>query len=268
MRELRYEPTAKRIRAVLNGTTVVDSDRAVLVWEPRRVVPTYAVPAEDIDAELSPEPTDSVPAEGAGDVGFALPDVTTLPVLDPRVPFSVHSTEGEPVALHRRRRVCPGVPARRRGPDRVRGSRFRRLRPLARGGRRDRRSSARPVPAHRRSPHVPPYPGDAGRHPPRRHSARENAVRNTASGPLLPAARRRRRGTSTECDDVVLRLQGRGRLPVRGHRRRSASRHRVAIRRAPRRRVGSSGARGLLRRAARSGRRRCGPASAGDSLVL
>lgn len=64
LRELRYEPTAKRIRAVLNGTTVVDSDRAVLVWEPRRVVPAYAVPAEDIDAELSPESTDSVPAEG------------------------------------------------------------------------------------------------------------------------------------------------------------------------------------------------------------
>ncbi|WAM16478.1 DUF427 domain-containing protein [Rhodococcus sp. JS3073] len=99
LRELRYEPTAKRIRAVLNGTTVVDSDRAILVWEPRRVVPAYAVPAEDIDAELSPEPTGSVPAGETGDVGFALPDVTTMPVLDPRVPFSVHSTEGEPVAI-------------------------------------------------------------------------------------------------------------------------------------------------------------------------
>ena len=97
LRELRYEPTAKRIRAELNGTTVVDSDRAVLVWEPRRVVPTYAVPAEDIAAELSPEPPGSVQADG--DVGFALPDVTTMPVLDPRIPFSVHSAEGEPVAI-------------------------------------------------------------------------------------------------------------------------------------------------------------------------
>ena len=34
--QLRYEPTAKRIRAVLGGETVVDSTRALLVWEPRR----------------------------------------------------------------------------------------------------------------------------------------------------------------------------------------------------------------------------------------
>ncbi|MFC0452906.1 DUF427 domain-containing protein [Rhodococcus jostii] len=99
LRELRYEPTAKRIRAVLNGTTVVDSDRAVLVWEPRRVVPTYAVPADDIAAELVPQPPSGEKQEAAGDVGFALPDVTTMPVLDPRVPFSVHSTDGETVAI-------------------------------------------------------------------------------------------------------------------------------------------------------------------------
>ena len=41
---LRHEPTAKRIRAELGGETVVDSTRAVLVWEPRRVVPSYACP--------------------------------------------------------------------------------------------------------------------------------------------------------------------------------------------------------------------------------
>jgi len=37
--ELRHEPTAKRIRAQLGEATVVDSTRAALVWEPRRVVP-------------------------------------------------------------------------------------------------------------------------------------------------------------------------------------------------------------------------------------
>ena len=42
--ELRHEPTAKRIQAVLGGETIVDSTRAVLVWEPRRIVPSYAVP--------------------------------------------------------------------------------------------------------------------------------------------------------------------------------------------------------------------------------
>ncbi len=36
---LRFEPTEKRIRGVLDGRTVVDSTRAMLVWEPRRVVP-------------------------------------------------------------------------------------------------------------------------------------------------------------------------------------------------------------------------------------
>lgn len=97
LRELRYEPTAKRIRAVLNATAVVDSDRAVLVWEPRRVVPTYAVPEEDIAAEVTAEPARTVPEVEAA--GFALPDVTSMPVLDPRVPFSVHTAEGEAVAI-------------------------------------------------------------------------------------------------------------------------------------------------------------------------
>jgi uncharacterized protein (DUF427 family) len=46
--QLRHEPTAKRIQAVLGGDTIVDSTRAVLVWEPRRIVPSYAVPAEDV----------------------------------------------------------------------------------------------------------------------------------------------------------------------------------------------------------------------------
>ena len=37
--QVRYEPTAKRIRAVLGGATVLDSARAMLVWEPRRTWP-------------------------------------------------------------------------------------------------------------------------------------------------------------------------------------------------------------------------------------
>jgi uncharacterized protein (DUF427 family) len=93
--EMRHEPTAKRVRARLDGLTVVDSERAVLVWEPRRVVPTYAVPAADIVADLAPAPgttgrTDEV-------VGFALPELTDLPVYDPRVPFDVRVGDGERV---------------------------------------------------------------------------------------------------------------------------------------------------------------------------
>ena len=51
--ELRHEPTQKRIRATLGSQTVVDSTRALLVWEPVRVVPTYAVPEEDVGANMS-----------------------------------------------------------------------------------------------------------------------------------------------------------------------------------------------------------------------
>src|SRR6188474_1116012 len=46
--ELRYFPTAKHVRAVIDGTTVIDSRRAVLLWEPQRVVPQYAVPITDV----------------------------------------------------------------------------------------------------------------------------------------------------------------------------------------------------------------------------
>jgi uncharacterized protein (DUF427 family) len=50
--ELRYEPTPKRVRARLGQTTVADTTRALLVWEPREIVPGYAVPDEDLSAEL------------------------------------------------------------------------------------------------------------------------------------------------------------------------------------------------------------------------
>ena len=41
---LRYEPTDKRLRIYLNEAQVADTVNGLLVWEPRRVVPTYAVP--------------------------------------------------------------------------------------------------------------------------------------------------------------------------------------------------------------------------------
>ena len=42
--DLRHEETEKWIRASVAGRDVLDSTRALLVWEPRRVVPSYAVP--------------------------------------------------------------------------------------------------------------------------------------------------------------------------------------------------------------------------------
>jgi uncharacterized protein (DUF427 family) len=89
---LRHEPTAKRIRAKLGEHTVVDSTHAVLLWEPRRVVPTWAVPVGDIGADLRKA---APAAETDGDVGLQLPDVSQRPVLDPTIPFATHTAEGD-----------------------------------------------------------------------------------------------------------------------------------------------------------------------------
>jgi uncharacterized protein (DUF427 family) len=82
--ELRHEPIAQRVRAALGPDAVVDSTRAVLVWEPRRIVPSYAVPAEDIGAELSAAPAANGDAPG---------------MLHPGIPFEVHTAPGEPVSI-------------------------------------------------------------------------------------------------------------------------------------------------------------------------
>jgi uncharacterized protein (DUF427 family) len=78
---LRYEPTAKRLRTYLDEVLVADTVDGLLVWEPRRVVPTYAVPERDVSARL----------ESVGRVD----DLTDLPVLVPTNPFSAHSCTGE-----------------------------------------------------------------------------------------------------------------------------------------------------------------------------
>jgi uncharacterized protein (DUF427 family) len=78
--ELRFHPTEKRIRVSLGGHLVCDTTSAMLVWEPRRVVPTYAVPAADLDAQL--EPAEARP----------LPD-RLPPFLGPE-DFAMHSCAG------------------------------------------------------------------------------------------------------------------------------------------------------------------------------
>ncbi len=77
---LRHEPTDKWVRARLGDRIVVDSRAALLLWEPRRIVPTYAVPDKDVRAEL-------VPVEPAPD--------SDVPVRHPGIPFAVHSTPGQ-----------------------------------------------------------------------------------------------------------------------------------------------------------------------------
>jgi uncharacterized protein (DUF427 family) len=77
---LRHEPVEKRVRA----DDVVDSTRAVLVWEPGRVTPLYAVPAEDIAAPLE-----------LGGERLPVPDG----VLHPGIPFGAHTAPGEPLSV-------------------------------------------------------------------------------------------------------------------------------------------------------------------------
>jgi uncharacterized protein (DUF427 family) len=87
---LRYEPTTKRIRASLAGEPVADTYEARLVWEPRRVVPTYAVPLGALTGQLVPAPAST----SDEDVGVRLPAISSRPILDPTVPFDAHSCSG------------------------------------------------------------------------------------------------------------------------------------------------------------------------------
>lgn len=94
---LRHEPIDKRIRAKLGAQTVIDSTRAVLVWEPKRVVASYAVPVEDIAGELAAAPAgDGTSGE---DSPIVAPRLGNRPVLDPSIPFAVHTAGGESVTI-------------------------------------------------------------------------------------------------------------------------------------------------------------------------
>lgn len=84
--ELRWEPTHRRVRA----DAAIDSTRALLVWEPRRIVPAYAVPEDDIREAVTPAETSNAEVPG---------------LLHPGVPFAVHSTAGTPVTIGGRARA-------------------------------------------------------------------------------------------------------------------------------------------------------------------
>src|SRR3954454_24653722 len=86
MEQLRFEPTHKRVRALVGEHVVVDSTDAVLVWEPRRVLPSYAFPAAQLDCDL--EPSAAV---------HDRPDDDQL--LHGGFPFGVHSTDGDALTV-------------------------------------------------------------------------------------------------------------------------------------------------------------------------
>lgn len=100
---LRHQPTEKQIRATVGGEQVVDTRRSLLVWEPRRIVPSYAVPVEEITGDLLP--SSEPPAQ------------SDVPVLHPGIPFSAHSTEGESLDLRHGDITRPGAAFRPADPD-------------------------------------------------------------------------------------------------------------------------------------------------------
>ena len=61
------------------------------MWEPRRVVPTYAVPVAALRRNWCPP----MPIPGLDEnVGARLPGISSRPILDPTVPFAAHSCAG------------------------------------------------------------------------------------------------------------------------------------------------------------------------------
>jgi uncharacterized protein (DUF427 family) len=73
---IRFEPTGKRVRALLAGEVVADTTRAFLVWE-IPYYPTYYFPAEDVSADLIPADAADWP-EGPAELGEA--EVLTVKV--------------------------------------------------------------------------------------------------------------------------------------------------------------------------------------------
>ena len=100
---LRVEPVDKRVRVRLGEATICDTTAAVLVWEPRRIVPQYAVPVADLTADLVPGP-DTLPDQGK-------------PVLSPMDTFGVHTSPGTPLTVRAGGTERPGAAFRAADPD-------------------------------------------------------------------------------------------------------------------------------------------------------
>jgi uncharacterized protein (DUF427 family) len=85
--ELRFEPVPQRLRISLDGTLVAETTDALLVWEPRCIVPSYAVP---VDALVVPMSTSA----------YEPPDRSTAPALiTPELRGVLHLAPGRTVTL-------------------------------------------------------------------------------------------------------------------------------------------------------------------------
>lgn len=86
--ELGFEPVAARLRAYVGDDLALDTQAGVLVWEPRRIVPVYAVPADDLLLQV--EPPDPPPEP---------PDLAAYPPMLGPDSFEPHTTPGTIVDL-------------------------------------------------------------------------------------------------------------------------------------------------------------------------
>lgn len=100
--DLRVHPIRKWIRATVGTRTIVDTRRARLVWEPRRVVGSYAVPEEHVAAVL-------VPVEGLDVSEHPVSMEDGPPVLDPSTPFAAHTAPGTVLTIRTPAGDLPGA---------------------------------------------------------------------------------------------------------------------------------------------------------------
>lgn len=112
--ELRYEPTAKRVRASLDGTAVVDTLQAYVIWEPRRITPVYAVPEQELLAELA---SPALPAASVEEHPVAIRKGAAPTSLDPSTSFGKHTTAGGELDVVTAAATAPRAAFRPEDPD-------------------------------------------------------------------------------------------------------------------------------------------------------
>lgn len=103
--ELRFQPVRLRVRALVDGEVVADSREALLVWEPGRIVPMYAVPAMDLLHGAQPS---------AEQPAILSPDGPSR-MLGPAAPG--HSCPGELLDVNTASGVLPGAGFRPHDPE-------------------------------------------------------------------------------------------------------------------------------------------------------
>jgi hypothetical protein len=241
-----------------------DTTRAVLVWEPKRVTPQYAVPAADLQADLADAPRDDDAREVRVVISAGGP-----PVVDPRSSFGFHTVDGQPLTVRTSRGDRIGAGYRLTDPD-LDGLVVLDFDAF------DWLEEEEPLVAHPRDPF---HRIDVRRSTRRVRVQLAGVVLAESERPsllfetmlperLLPPSRGRSiRPAHPDRYGDLLRLQGNGTLLVLCAGGRGRRRYLLAVSRAARRRRQDPRDGGVLQRARRPDRRRRAPGAAGLSLV-